>query len=139
MFDDLEFDAEEELKRADHMIYVTLKYTRTADVIQNIIKRLTNAYEFTMLEALNKVNKEPIKLLSKDNLDLLKEKIPEMKKYAKDYQKLKELGKAKYKGESEYRKGVALVTDSDRVDMERIKEYFANTKECVMFLKNYFK
>ena len=58
MYEDSEFNADDELKRADHMIYVTLKYTRTADVIQNIIKRLTNAYEFSILETLNKLNKE---------------------------------------------------------------------------------
>ena len=48
MFDDLEFDADEELKRADHMIYVTLKYTRTADVIHNILKRLINAFDVSI-------------------------------------------------------------------------------------------
>ena len=139
MYEDSEFNADDELKRADHMIYVTLKYTRTADVIQNIIKRLTNAYEFSILETLNKLNKEQVKLLSKDKLETIKAKIPEVKKYIKEYQKLKEIGKAKYRGESEYRKGVTLVTDKDRIDMEKIKAYFYNTKECVLLLKNYFK
>ncbi len=40
MIEDLEDSALQELKRADHLIYVTLKYTRTVDVIKNTIKRL---------------------------------------------------------------------------------------------------
>ena len=39
MMDDLVEGAKEELKRADHSIYITLKYTRTVDVIKNIIKQ----------------------------------------------------------------------------------------------------
>ena len=37
--------AREGLKRLEHMIYVTLKYTRTVDVIVNTLKRLTDIYE----------------------------------------------------------------------------------------------
>ena len=45
MIDDYLSDPKEELKRADHSIYVTLKYTRTTDVIKNTIKRLISAFE----------------------------------------------------------------------------------------------
>src|SRR3989344_2105494 len=45
-------EAKEELKRADHLIFVTLKYTRTIDVIKNTIKRLVNAFDFEILRAL---------------------------------------------------------------------------------------
>ena len=46
-------DAREELKRVDHQIYVSLKYTRTVDVLLNIISRMIDGYEF-LLEALLK-------------------------------------------------------------------------------------
>ncbi|HIH38250.1 hypothetical protein J4460_06990 [Candidatus Woesearchaeota archaeon] len=36
-------NALEELKRADHQVYVSLKYTRTVDVIKNILNRFINA------------------------------------------------------------------------------------------------
>ncbi|RME31929.1 hypothetical protein D6789_01130 [Candidatus Woesearchaeota archaeon] len=39
-------DAVEELKRVDHLIYVSLKYTRTVDVIQNILTRMVDGYSF---------------------------------------------------------------------------------------------
>ncbi len=50
MLDSLD-NAKEELKRADHLFYVSLKYTRTVDVIKSIIERLINASAFT-IEAL---------------------------------------------------------------------------------------
>ena len=41
-------DATEELKRVDHLVYVSLKYTRTVDVILNILNRMVDAYAFIM-------------------------------------------------------------------------------------------
>ena len=34
-------DSKQEINRADHLIYVSLKYTRTVDVIKSIIERDT--------------------------------------------------------------------------------------------------
>ncbi len=42
------FEANEELKRADHLVFVSLKYTRTVDVIKNIINRLISVYELSI-------------------------------------------------------------------------------------------
>ena len=33
-------NAKEELKRIDHLIYVTLKYTRTVDVLLSVVERM---------------------------------------------------------------------------------------------------
>ncbi len=41
-------DANEELKRVDHLVYVSLKYTRTVDVILNILNRMVDGYAFMM-------------------------------------------------------------------------------------------
>ena len=41
-------NAKEELKRVDHLIYVSLKYTRTVDVIKSIIERMINAFDFSI-------------------------------------------------------------------------------------------
>jgi hypothetical protein len=46
-------DAKEELKRVDHLIYVSLKYTRTADIFVNTISRMIDAYNH-MFDALIK-------------------------------------------------------------------------------------
>jgi len=39
------FEASEELKRLEHTIYVTLKYTRTVDVIKNALKKLISVFD----------------------------------------------------------------------------------------------
>src|SRR3989344_9025409 len=36
-------EAKEELKRVDHIIYVSLKYTRTVDIIRNALQRMVSA------------------------------------------------------------------------------------------------
>src|SRR5512137_2045873 len=38
------YEAKDELKRVDHQIYVSLKYTRTVDVLMNCIGRMIDAY-----------------------------------------------------------------------------------------------
>ena len=37
--------AREEMKRADHLLYVSLKYTRTVDVIKSLIDRLISSID----------------------------------------------------------------------------------------------
>lgn len=46
-------DSKEELKRVDHLIYVTLKYTRTVDVLLSIVERMIGAYEIAVDALLN--------------------------------------------------------------------------------------
>ena len=67
-------DAKEELKRVDHLIYVSLKYTRTADIFINTISRMIDAYNH-MFDALLKYNVEhkvideiPLAPIEKGNL-----------------------------------------------------------------------
>ena len=50
-------DATEEMKRVEHQIDVSLKYTRTVDVIMNIIQRMIDGYEF-MFDAVLKYARE---------------------------------------------------------------------------------
>jgi len=38
--------ASQELKRAEHLMYVSLKYTRTADVIRSLIARIIASFDF---------------------------------------------------------------------------------------------
>jgi hypothetical protein len=56
-------EAYEELKRVDHLIYVSLKYTRTVDVIINILSRTVDAYAL-MVDSLTEYAKEQEKIIS---------------------------------------------------------------------------
>ena len=42
------YNADQELKRAEHLLYVSLKYTRTGDVIKSLVMRLIATFEFTI-------------------------------------------------------------------------------------------
>ena len=51
-------DARQELKRADHLLYVTLKYTKTTDVIKNAIRRLINACDYAIIDILERLKEK---------------------------------------------------------------------------------
>ncbi|MFT4343236.1 MAG: hypothetical protein ACMXYE_00645 [Candidatus Woesearchaeota archaeon] len=42
------YNADQELKRAEHLLYVSLKYTRTGDVIKSLVMRLIASFEYTI-------------------------------------------------------------------------------------------
>ncbi|MFH1592652.1 MAG: hypothetical protein ABIB47_04780 [Candidatus Woesearchaeota archaeon] len=131
-FGDYEDSAEQELKRADHLLYVTLKYTRNVDVIKNIIKRLINAYDFTVLEALNYLKVKKIPDVPRMRMKLLAEKLPKLGKEAKFYLVLKEIDAAPFKRTEEFRKNVTLLTKVMNVNIEKVKAYFERT---MLFVK----
>ena len=58
MYEIKEDSPEGELRRADHLIYVSLKYTRTCDVIKNAIKRLLSAFDLMFVDYLEKMKYE---------------------------------------------------------------------------------
>ncbi|USN45814.1 MAG: hypothetical protein H6502_01635 [Candidatus Woesearchaeota archaeon] len=53
-------DAREELKRVEHQIFVSLKYTRTVDVMMNIIGRMIDGYAFLIDALLKKKVEEKV-------------------------------------------------------------------------------
>ena len=45
-------EARNEIKRAEHLMFVSLKYTRTVDVIRSLLERLVSALEACINSAL---------------------------------------------------------------------------------------
>jgi len=135
MIKDIE-SAEGQLLRADHLFHVTLKYTRTVDVIRNIISRLLSSLDFAIEDAL-KNNKQEIPKLNKLKNIALKKLFPrnkQIKEILEFYELLKKIYAAKYTVKEEYRKHVTLITDFLKVDVELLKEYFERTKEYIQYL-----
>ena len=141
MIEDLPEKAKDEIKRADHLVYVTLKYTRTADVIKITIKRLITAFNYVILEALefskeNKTIKE-IPASAQDRVKLLKKLYKEnLKQYIKLYELLKGIDLVTdFKSKEEYRKNVALIVKIENkeiiIDIPTLINYFNKTKEFV--------
>tara|TARA_Y100000310_G_scaffold28141_1_gene26784 strand:+ start:857 stop:1486 length:630 start_codon:yes stop_codon:yes gene_type:complete len=139
MINELAESAREELKRADHSIYVSLKYTRTVDIIKNTIKRLLAAFDISIVQCLEyvKLNKKINTLppSARQRSELLLKFYPKAKKSIEFYYKMKKIDRADYTGKEEFRKNVALIAKvagrKTEVNTEILREYFDYTVNFV--------
>jgi hypothetical protein len=150
MTDYLEDNAKNELKRADHLLYVSLKYTRTADVIKSIIKRLISSFEFVFEETLNYLKeKKKIKAIpvsKRAKVDAIHRycKRLDIEEHLKLYTLLKEIDKADFGRREEFRKHVTLIAylptrGNFDVDVPKVTEFFKQTKEFVALMHQFMK
>ena len=134
-------EAKDELKRVDHQIYVSLKYTRTVDVLMNTIKRIIDAYNF-LINALLKYavekNLRPEEYIPGTPLergDLVKELFTDsiVQKNMELYFLLRKIIKTAPGKEQEFRRHVTLRTMVDdkevAVDIDTATEYYNMVKE----------
>lgn len=134
-----------ELKRVDHLIYVSLKYTRTVDVIKSVVERLINAFDFVLLALLNYLKeKKKIKEFPQSpimKVELIKEKFhnPELNSYLDFYLMLRKISRAEYTKREEYRRHVTMIASLDNgetvdVDIDILGEYYDKIKEFLDFV-----
>ena len=138
--------ARQELKRADHLIFVSLKYTRTVDIIKNIVERLINAYDLS-IESLFRLAKEKKKIDSIPEAPLVRAQTikelyadhPEISNYINLYMLFRKINKAKFSRAREYRRHVTMTAFLDNgeieINIDIISEYFEKTKEFVEHCK----
>jgi hypothetical protein len=132
---------------ADHLLYVSMKYTKTCDVMLNLIARWKSMIDLcndALLDKLKKkkkissipgapkmrvialrdaFKKEPIVIETLDIYEFFK-KIPDLQKTR----------------ESEFRKNVCLtiIENKDvRIDMDKLKEYAAIVELFIKFVRAY--
>ena len=126
--------AREELKRVDHQIYVSLKYTRTVDVLLNIMHRMIEGYDF-LLEAMLIYAQElkmiqEIPLSPKERVALVNRLFPEseVRENLELYLLLRKLVLANYKKEQEFRRHVAMTAHLQagevKVNIDVITNYY---------------
>jgi len=133
--------AREELKRIDHLIFVTLKYTRTADIIRTIIGKFiltldhqSERYFDIMLEK-NKVKSiPPVPLMRIKQLEQMYPKDPKIKNMVDFYVALKLIYNSEFKAKEEYRKNVTLVTKGKEINISMLKDYMDTTRGYVDYL-----
>ncbi len=141
-------NAREELKRADHLIFVSLKYTRTVDVIRSVIDRLLNTLDIIVTAMLEHAQK---KKLIKEMPESLVAKTELIKKTFTDdviidmisfYLNLRKISRAEYKKSREYRRHVTMsaIVDDDivNIDIDVIREYYEKTKDYVTYAEGMF-
>ena len=135
MIHELAESALEELKRADHSIYVSLKYTRTVDIIKNTIKRLLSAYDISIIQGLEYTKQQKklssIPTSSRERAELISSIFPKTKKSIEFYFRLKNIDRADFTKKEEYRKNVALIakvgSKSVEVGTESLRDFFDTT------------
>jgi len=119
---------------ADHLLYVSLKYTKTGDVILNLIARWKSMIEISfnaLLESALKEKKIPYQAGNpKEKIEFMKKaykKFPEIQETIKLYIFFKQIPELPKTREGEFRKNVALKvirgSEEVRIDTEKLKEY----------------
>lgn len=137
-------NAKEEFKRCDHLLYVSLKYTRTVDVIKSLIARMLSTYGFA-IDALLLKEKKKVKELPPQvgvKIDLARKIFAENKIVIDNLDSftfLRKLDKAPYKRENEYRRHVALIAKVDgeekRIEIDQMTEHYFQLKEFLEYLE----
>jgi hypothetical protein len=144
-------EAVNELKRADHMIYVSLKYTRTVDVIKNILERLTSCFDSVFeylanhLKETKKVEELPSGRSVK--IDMLKSYFADnsdFQNFIAFYYTLRKINKADFTRRQEFRRHVTMtaILDDGRtleLNIDVIHDYYDKTKTFVDFAINFTK
>jgi len=146
-------EAGEELKRADHLVYVSLKYTRTGDVLLNSLSRMIDAYDF-LVDALlafakdtKKLQQIPTSPLEKGNLVKQLYSQQEIQDNVDLFFLLRKIYRAPHEKEQEYRRHVALITfiegREEIINIDVITQYLEFQKQfygfVVTMLKDYAK
>ena len=133
-------EAREELKRADHLIYVSLKYTRTVDVIKSVIDRLISCIDFVIDKLLDHaidkklISEKPANIGLKSNA-LKKAYGDVVAEMVSLYTLLRKASRAEYKKSSEYRRHVTMTATTDEgvfmIDIDKSKELYFKVKQFV--------
>ena len=110
------FDAREELKRLEHIIYVSLKYTRTVDVLLNALNRMVSTSDLIIRAfALKAIEDGKLVALPKSNaltakrIAAIHEDDPILNKYLTFYAFLKNILKLPFGRRQEYRRHVTHI------------------------------
>lgn len=131
---------------ADHLLYVSLKYTKTADVILNLLARWRSMIEMSIERILGVAKKKKliksIPTASKMQVDLVKEvykKSPEVLEVMELYEFFKKVDDLEKIRENEFRKNVALKVlykgEWITIDIEKLKAYAAILERFISYLK----
>lgn len=131
---------------ADHLLYVSLKYTKTCDVIINLLSRWKNMIDRGMDRIVAKAKKEkkwkPIPDAPRAKLVQLKKiyaKVPEITETLELYELFRDIDKLEKVREHEFRKGVNLrVTykgDFVNINLLQLKEYAATLERFISYIK----
>lgn len=143
MIESLE-EAKNEIRRVDHIIFISLKYARTCEVIMNAIQKLISCYDYGILSLLKKLEKEKkikhIPISPIERSDVLEKHIKQVKPFIKFYKLFKKITKCEYTTREEYRKHITMIVkDKNPIEIttDVLVGYFEVTKNFIRFVEEY--
>ena len=133
---------------ADHLLYVSLKYTKTTEVIQNLIFRWNSMIEHSLDRLLKHAKKKKriksIPSSPKPRIDLLKEIFANEQAVLDTielYELFRRFDELNKEAEGEFRKNVALVVmyrgKEVRINLDKLKEYSTTLEKFINYLKQF--
>ena len=133
---------------ADHLLYVSLKYTKTSEVIVNLILRWTVMIEHGLDRIINHAKKKKmiksIPSSPKPKIDLIKETFKNEKvvlETIKIYEMFRRIEQLKKESEGEFRKNVALKVfykgKEIKIDLDKLKEYSITLENFINYIKQF--
>lgn len=136
---------QKEMRSAQHLLYVSLKYTKTCDVMLNLINRWKNTIDFCIELLLNKLKKKKIikaiPVAPRQKVDLLL-KVFKKEDIAKEalilYSFFRVVPSAKLIKEHEFRKNVCLKvinTEEVSIDLEKLHEWEDLLERFINFVR----
>ena len=138
-------DARQEIKRVDHLVYVSLKYTRTVDVIKSVVDRIISTIDFISVALLEDLKEKKIitgiPISPGGKINILEEHFKgnaELQDYLAFYVILRKIARAEYAKREEYRRHVTMIASLDdgstiNVDIDLLKEYYEKTKSFLSY------
>ena len=131
---------------ADHLLYVSLKYTKTCDVIINLLLRWKVMIEQGMERLIEKVKKQkkwkPVPDAPRAKLVQLKQiytGVSPVNETLELYEMFREIEKLEKVRENEFRKGVNLKVfyknKEVNVNLDKLKEYSEILERFISYLK----
>ncbi|MDP3639971.1 MAG: hypothetical protein Q8R53_02090 [Nanoarchaeota archaeon] len=131
-------EARDELKRLEHILYVSLKYTRTVDVLINALHRLVSIFDLIILALLEQAQAEKrLEALPKSPAlrgTTLRDLYPEdeqLQRYLTFYLFLRTVLKLPHKKRQEYRRHVTLIVEVDNATAEIDSDNLLNCEKFV--------
>jgi len=133
---------------ADHLLYVSLKYTKTCDVILNLLKRWVIMIDHSIeaiLEQLKKKKKiKQIPLAPRQKSELVRQQFkntPEVMRTMEIYSFFKRIDDSRAIKECEFRKDVRLkVVDNGQeiiINLDKLKEFSLILESFISYVKQF--
>ncbi len=145
-------NARDELKRVEHLVFVSLKYTRTVDIILNTLNRMVDAYSYIIEAILKKAEdegelEEDIPSSKMEKINLVRELYPDDDQIQDNmdlYVLMRKLLNSKnIEREEEYRRNVTMKTTIDGreeiVNIDIVTNYFKFEKEFLDYISELFE